>query len=523
MINFKSPQVLLSLITILAIGLRFWQLDTLPSQLNRDEAALGYNAFLLVQTGQDEWGKPWPLVLESFGDYKLPGYVWLVAIAGQIFGWHDWVVRLPSAAAGSLLPGLIYIWLKNLKKADSAALWAALLTAVLPVSWFYSRMGFEANLALSFLVIWLILVAKKATSYSQVWLDVGLIFGAALLILTYNTPLLLLPFILIYLPWLWGFENWKNWWRTWLWLLVITGSGFYGLATLFGQKSAITLFSDPSVWNNFVTQRQAARGILTHLTSNWYVYLAEQILWRWWRTWSPEFLVLRGGTHPWHALPGAGHIFWIHYVFGISGFLVLGLGKICNQLTKLKDCLRLPEIWLAFLTIISLIPAMITIDAPHATRSLLFLVLLAVWAGLMIDWFLNRFQSYKKIILGLIGLILILEIGRYGLNYFKSFPNQQDVFQPGLNQVIQTLDRDYPQTPIAVVGDGYAYVLWAWYSQLSPRDFFATVIKQLPDRIGFRYGQQVGRYHFIMQAADRDESEKILVEWQNSSWQIKTF
>jgi hypothetical protein len=63
----------LVLITLLAFSVRFILSDSLPAALNRDEAAIGYNAMLLSQTGLDEWGRSWPLALESFGGYKLPG------------------------------------------------------------------------------------------------------------------------------------------------------------------------------------------------------------------------------------------------------------------------------------------------------------------------------------------------------------------------------------------------------------------------------------------------------------------
>ena len=68
----------LLVILLLAIVVRFWALGSLPVILNRDEAALGYNALLLVQQGVDEWGRQWPITLTSFGDYKLVGYVLLL-------------------------------------------------------------------------------------------------------------------------------------------------------------------------------------------------------------------------------------------------------------------------------------------------------------------------------------------------------------------------------------------------------------------------------------------------------------
>src|SRR3990172_6192442 len=82
---------------------RFWQVGQLPATLNRDEAAVAYNAFLLSETGKDEWGRSWPVALESFGDYKLPGYSLVLMPFFKLLGLNDWVVRLPSVIAGTVL------------------------------------------------------------------------------------------------------------------------------------------------------------------------------------------------------------------------------------------------------------------------------------------------------------------------------------------------------------------------------------------------------------------------------------
>ena len=73
----------LILILVIAVLLRFWQINTLPS-LNPDEAALGYNAYSLLKTGKDEHGISWPLHFKSFSDYKV----------NTICGPSSWVSKL---------------------------------------------------------------------------------------------------------------------------------------------------------------------------------------------------------------------------------------------------------------------------------------------------------------------------------------------------------------------------------------------------------------------------------------------
>ena len=72
----KKVRFLLALIFFLGFLVRIWQIDKTPPGLNRDEASIGYTAYSLLKTGKDEYGKTWPLSFKSFGDWKLPLYIY---------------------------------------------------------------------------------------------------------------------------------------------------------------------------------------------------------------------------------------------------------------------------------------------------------------------------------------------------------------------------------------------------------------------------------------------------------------
>ena len=104
----------LVLILLLSLGLRVWQINSFPSGLNADEAALGYNAYSLLTTGKDEHGHPWPVNLESFGDFKPAGYAYLLMPFIKVLGLNEFAVRLPSAIFGILGVLGIYLLTKSL-------------------------------------------------------------------------------------------------------------------------------------------------------------------------------------------------------------------------------------------------------------------------------------------------------------------------------------------------------------------------------------------------------------------------
>ena len=54
--NTKSS-VILVIILGLALFLRVFMLDFVPARLTVDEMSIGYNAYSILETGKDEWGK----------------------------------------------------------------------------------------------------------------------------------------------------------------------------------------------------------------------------------------------------------------------------------------------------------------------------------------------------------------------------------------------------------------------------------------------------------------------------------
>src|SRR5690242_10590705 len=100
----KSLSLKISLLVciLLAVFIRFYHFNEVPPSLNWDEASLGYNAYSILKTGKDEWGRSFPLSFEAFGDYKLPGYIYTDVPFIAFFGLNSLAVRLPSMLAGVL-------------------------------------------------------------------------------------------------------------------------------------------------------------------------------------------------------------------------------------------------------------------------------------------------------------------------------------------------------------------------------------------------------------------------------------
>ncbi|KKU10076.1 MAG: hypothetical protein UX13_C0021G0006 [Candidatus Woesebacteria bacterium GW2011_GWB1_45_5] len=159
----RLSKIILAGILILAFGVRFFGIAKSPPSLNWDEAALGYNAYSILKTGRDEFGKKLPLSLRSFDDYKPAVYSYVAVPFIKAFGLNEISVRLPSVIAGTVIVLLAYLFAKEFFKKEQAALISSFLVAAEPWSVHFSRVAFESNLALMFFLtgIYLFLKSRK--------------------------------------------------------------------------------------------------------------------------------------------------------------------------------------------------------------------------------------------------------------------------------------------------------------------------------------------------------------------------
>ena len=138
------------LILILAFALRFWQLGKIPLSLDWDEVSNAYNAYSILKTGRDEYGKILPLYNRSFDDYKPPAYMYLNVPAVAIFGLTPFAARLPSAILGFLTIPALYFLVKRLVKDEKVALMSAFLLAISPWHMQFFRVGFDKKVGVFF-------------------------------------------------------------------------------------------------------------------------------------------------------------------------------------------------------------------------------------------------------------------------------------------------------------------------------------------------------------------------------------
>lgn len=528
-----KTKVILLAILFLGIFYRLYALGIHPSILNRDEAALAYNAYLLLETGKDEWSQAYPLYLESFGDFKLVGYALSIIPFIALLPFSDIGVKLPSALAGVALIIITYFITRRITNNKQLISYSILAIATAPVFIFYSRIAFEANLALVLALsgIYLLFLEKKNT-LSDI-LSVLLLFCAAI---TYNTPLLLMPFLLPLIVLNRGLKKPKDWLLPIISLLLVTVFLFIQLVPVTQQKSAITIFNDEELQLQANEYYQNFPPVLRPVLGNRVIFFAGQAILRFVESFSYPFFISKGGGHPWHSLPHWGNAYLIVYILGLIGIFTLTIRLFKKMFISKNNYLTIitifkeeqKSLFLLYALLVSLLPSITTVDAPHTTRSLFFIFVFYLFSIFGLEVVMQqakRINIKKEVVAALTYVTLLLYSVFYFKEYLQKYPTRYNsLYEADYKRVLSITKQEHEDKKVAVVDEsGYLYIITAWYLQLEASTFFSTVVRQQPNTFGFKYGEQVGNVHFIADKKDvLNNDEKILLyTGKNSTWYIE--
>jgi 4-amino-4-deoxy-L-arabinose transferase-like glycosyltransferase len=201
--------VWLYVVLFFALFLRTYYLHLFPFGFTPDEASFAYDAYSIMLTGKDQWGKTLPLVLESFGDFKAPLLAYLTIPFVYFLDLTKIAVRLPNAILSTLAVAVVYFLAGELGKLGKLEaktikkfqILSAVFLAISPWHIMMSRGGFEANLTTFFLPAG-VLFFLKGIKEKKFMYGAALMFG--LNMFTYHSAKLVTPvivFVLILLFW----------------------------------------------------------------------------------------------------------------------------------------------------------------------------------------------------------------------------------------------------------------------------------------------------------------------------------
>lgn len=481
----------LSIILIIAFALRFYKLGAVPSSLNWDEVSLGYNAYSILQTGRDEYGKFMPLVLQSYDDYKPALYVYFTIPFVAVFGLTEFAVRAPSATAGVLAVFISYLLVLELfgkKKFEIfekqisptvLALVTAFLLSISPWHLQFSRIAFESNVGLTINLVAFLLFLKGLKK--PILLPLAFALGAANIHMYQServfTPLLLGGLSLVFAK---EILKLKKWFVISVVVACIVSLPF--VLYIFTNQNALLRAKGVSIYSSQqLVKRASEKLLLDHqnndkiglLFDNRRVDFVKATTFGYVSHFDPNWLFITGDIARHHA-PDMGLLYIFELPFLLLGIYIIAFLKIP---TKYK---------VAFFVYFFLVPvpASITSGVPHAVRTLNFLPTFQVFTALgMIGvavYVLRIKKNELSIKVGLVIAIIaycllsFLNIGYYLNQYFV----QQNILHArewlyGYKQAIEkinSIEKGYDKiivenlTPL-----DQSYMFFLFYEKIDPK------------------------------------------------------
>lgn len=512
-------------ILILAFLLRIPFLDKFPSGLNADEAAIGYNAYSLLQTGRDEHGTAWPTVFRSFDDYKPAVYFYFVLPFVALMGPSVWAVRLPSALLGVISVYFIYLLVNKLfpKKLNTKYLIlstgdiAALLLAISPWHIHFSRGGWEANAASVFMLIGLYFLVKSLLNTRYFLLTT---FFFVLALYTYHSlrvviPITFIAFLIIYFKQIKASISRAGQLKP---VLISVTIGFLLLLPLLFQFtsaegrsrfSGVSVFADEGpLWQALELRREDGSTHSSRVLHNRYVTYSFRFAKNYLSHFSPRFLFIVGDEIARSKVPGMGVAYLITLPFFVIGLIFLL--KRNNQSDKLILC------WLFFAPI----AAALTFQSPHALRAQNMVYPLTILTTIGLFEFLYFISSILKFKLLLYTFYFILftlfsyETTRYLHQYYIHYPKELPyAWQYGFEQIATYVKDHEKEYDKIIISDRYdqPYILMAFYLKYPPEKLQKEIVLESRDKFGFSTVRRFGKFEFHRIDYGQEEKNKKVI------------
>lgn len=492
--------VLVALFFIVFIGafLRFWHIDTAPKGALIDELHFGYLAKSLILTGKDEHGESWPVIFEGFGDRKLPAMAYLDIPSVAAFGLTLVAIRVPSAVAGTLLILASFWLLWEITRRKKWALFAALITAISPWSFFLSRFGFESNIALLGLTTGLasLFTAQRtkqnywyiisALSFAVTWysyiayrpIAAVILFVFAVLKLVENFKankkpifLLFISFVIVVSPLLTPRSISVN----------NTRVGQVGI----GSDSGTTMIINEK---RYFCATQLPR-LLCDITWNKPAYVFRELTHRYLMAFSPEFLVTKGElSTDFLTIDSFGQFFPILYpliFFGLAGFLFVK-----------KTPINKTQMWLIIVgLLISPIPSAIVGEPQKVRISALFpfLLITITYGAIVVDKLLKTKLLRSLFLAGLV-IVLFGYSFLYNMEYFGVHTTQYEYkyqsYLPTLHRYLDTLPKEAVINIVPFYSDPLMF--HAFYTNMDPALYQSLAVLDEYDGANFRHTVELG-------------------------------
>lgn len=468
-ISKRFSAIILILALLLGFGFRFYKLGVSPAGVYVDEASLGYNAYSILKTGKDEFGKTLPVMFRSFTTFQSPAYSYLSIPLVYFLGLNPLSVRLPSAIFGFLTIPLLYLLIKKLASPYSNLLpsLSAFFLAISPWHILYSRTAYETNVALFFLML---AVYLFYTSLEKPWIMLSSSLFFAVSMMSYRAEIFVVPLLIIILL----VDNRKKIFndpKKYLFpLLISTIIGFSILLPTIKISGTAGFKARTSTLNIFSESLQRPWGYEENLNSyskflnNHQILATREFFSLYTSYFSPRYIFSLGDSGPRKPYPDLATFFVWQFPLYLLGLYFLIKNKTLGSLRN----------FVFGLLLLSPIPASLTRDPYSTIRSLPMVVPLVVIVSFGLIKILELIPPlFNKLKYLIIFFFIIYSASKLFVSIFYLHDYFRSVYWDyGWKQVIDYLPQLDPKLPILVDSSrGHPYIQFLFFQQYDPATF----------------------------------------------------
>lgn len=485
----KYTFYILLVLTLLGGFLRFYKITENPISLSIDEVAFGYNAYSILKTGRDEYGKFLPLTFKSTGDYKNPVPIYAMVPSIALFGLNEFSIRFPTALVATIAIPLAFLLFMEITGSFALSFLATTLLTISPWHIYYSRYVSDHLIAATLVMTGVLCFFRMLKSGRWYW-SAGSAVCFAIAMYTYYAERLFIPLLLLFLFILKRQELKEKFKPALVFIMVGTILALpLILSVFFGPDRARAqmtwIGSDVEFVRNVAVEPINNIPILDYNVFLLPFFAARKYL----NYFDPGFLFYRGLDMTKGGSYGLGVLYFFEIPFLILGIIILALTKFVNR--------NLIIAWI----LIGLLPASLTNNEQHPGRTFVIipmLILISAIGALKIYQYLSSHFNprNKKLILATFLVVVFWNLAQALLIYSVHFPRQRgENFMEGTKQTVQyALANKNKYNEIVfdpyrgieapyIVGIPHMYILF--YSQYDPKTYQQEKKMRQDDSFGF--------------------------------------
>ena len=486
--------IVLSFIVLLSVGLFFFKINQVPRCLNADEASFAYNAYSILKTGADEYGKFLPLRLKAFGDNRFPLLSYLAIPWIAILGLNETAARLANFPFVLLFPIAVFFLAKELFNNKCTPLIAALMTALSVGLQSMGRQTHEAYVTAFLLTVatyFFVRFIKKQTTLNFSLFN--LIFFLALF--GYHSTRLWAGFYFLVLL----FSTVKKKIRLKHLLIYVGVLLIFAVTDLIYTPSRVAnlLFFNSEGFKAKVYELRIEGGL--RFIYNKATVGAKDVINEYSKYFSPQFLAINGDENYRFGYPGMGPITIVEYILVFVGIYFLFKNK---------------EKWrylLAALFLFSPVSAILSWAGMSLTRSLFIIIPAVIIAAYAVS---ELTKKSKWLLAGVLGLYLIFAAYNWDF-YLFHFPQRAIVvraWQCGYKELAGYVKENYKRFDQFYITkkNGQPYIFLLFYLNYPPALYQTQAKLSPPDEYGFGQVEEFDKFKFSVAPVGADKNAVVV-------------